>query len=233
MFAISHVRAAFPTPTPDIAMQAAVSTAHATWGLFWATIALDVIGIGAGIAAYMAYREQYRANRVEVDPVMYVTFASPLPNEHEIEDILRVTGGVNSKISTIRYSRGASEERPPLTNVVLEIRNLGRSPAVDVQIPITLRVTSRVVERDDAGRALNVREASIMDHLRVPTVAASGKAYVEVQNDVDGSLEITVGHEAAAIDYRSSPRKVIMVPSLGTSLLILPAMAESSSGGLD
>jgi hypothetical protein len=223
---IATAHAAHATPNPpavDAATHAALSTANATWALFWATVALAVIACAAGIAAYLAYREQYRANRVEMDPVLYVTFASPLPDDHYIEDIIRLLGTFDSEINTMRYTRGASAERPPLTRTILEIQNIGRSPAIDVRLPVSIRVTSRVTQRDSQGHALNIREANLKDEIRLSAIPVNGKGYVEFQSDVDGSFEIDCAHEARAIDYRRSPRATIKIPSLGVPLLVLPS----------
>jgi hypothetical protein len=164
----------------------------------------------------------------------YVRYAN---DQHPqlIADSIRMLGDAasNEPFTAMRYSAEISREDPPARRAALEVQNLGRSPAVNVQLAFVLTVTRPVVQRDrDPAAGKTYSHKSIEVTLRIQTLPPRDIAHVIIESALRDDLTIAVQSRAQVLNYWSPKRDMMGVAAIGTPILLLGPLYRPPAPGV-
>jgi hypothetical protein len=180
------------TPAEQAAIVAAQQTASATWAVFWATVAMVVVTIGAVVTGGLAAWSALQALRLESEPVLAITPVGDTPNRRTVQLTSKFTIARDlSPLYVIDWKAGdekaltlrseaqdrASGPYPPVT-MNFQIQNVGRSPAVGITIPVSIEAsTLDLVGGEPSPRAVHGSGSIIID-----AIGPGGNYYIRIRS---------------------------------------------------
>lgn len=183
------------------ATAAAVSQAYAAW----VALALSTLAL---IVALCSYIQQWRANEIADKPVLYVML-KPIPAERiaEVAEARRVTVDPTG-LRLDPLSRDEAEQYRG-RSVFVRVQNVGRGPALSVQLTFTMEAT--IDERRVAGRT----------QVFFPSIGAEEDAWFEIQIPAQGSFLFMASRNASALNYRALKSKRMSIAANGMFIIRL------------
>jgi len=133
-----------------VAAQAAQNTAAATWWLFGATVVLVAVSLAAVVGGGLAARRAMETYRLEAEPVLIVTERDDFQDDDLPRYIVRGDPSLADGLVLKLWSPADEPMRPPgppppdrysgiqRPAKALFVENVGRSPAVDVELDVTV-----------------------------------------------------------------------------------------------
>jgi hypothetical protein len=177
-------------------------TAIATWALVLITLAAVVVGAWAALSAASTYR-------LESEPVIALSVvdaqAEAAATEHSVPLSYVVIGkpALADGIELRRLSYGEARQKTggsgmPRPYISLQVQNLGRSPAIDLALPIQARVallSKRSIARDsqDDYVDLEASEQMATGDVMILGIPAQSSAYVRIYHDF--GIEVALSPE--------------------------------------
>jgi hypothetical protein len=210
-----------PDQAAVVAAQAAEQTANATWALFWATTALAAFTIALVGIGLIGARSAFAAYQLESEPVLVVTCATELrypPTIYVIDGNPSLAKGLI--LRPWRHGDG-SEGELRSGSLILDIENLGRSPAMTVELDVDLSVGLALKPGEEAVgfdedppddrtesnfpmRSGNVRSLGVIP---IPGVAAQGIAQILIASHIGLQTRITVRPFGRQLRWHTKRRK--------------------------
>jgi hypothetical protein len=218
------------------AANATQNTAVATWWLVIATGVLVAVTLGAVIVGGLAARSATETYRLEAEPVLIVTSTvdkgeADLPRyvvagNPALAQGLVLRPWVPSDGPTAQQGLVAPYGGTTLMpSVLLDVENVGRSPAVDVEIDIVASIRTSykpgieavgfVADKDDVRDTLDWNRMGTQSGtgiVRLPAVGPQRRAQVRVENALGLQVKLDVGQNGRQLRWDTKARKVATIP---------------------
>ena len=229
------------------AAKAAIDTARATWDLFDATIGLGIITALAVIVGGLAARSANETYRLEAEPVLVITQAETAHVDPRlvVNGPISVVTGAPSLAEGLLLRDYQQSDEPLLPAsasvpkpIFLEVQNVGRSPALDIQLDFDLMRGALVkpgheyvgFEPEHAAKdAIHTPEFAGLrsgiqrggGRVRIPAIAAQSKVYVQIESLIGISVRLTPRSKGTQLDIsRQRNRRSITVVTPASSFIL-------------
>jgi hypothetical protein len=211
-------------------------TAIATWAIFGATLALVVVTVGAVIVGGLAARSATETFRLEAEPLLVV---KPRVNDETKLPTYLITGNPSlSEGLVLRgWTQSDDDQQRQWPSVILQFQNVGRSPAlivnldVEVNVPMIVRPGNEVkgFEPDATQQSETGFDRTGVQHgggiVSLPSVAPLASVEVRIQNRLGLIATVVLPEKGQQLKWYARTRATsnISVVSPQTSIKIVAA----------
>lgn len=201
----------------------------ATWALVRATVGLCLITLGAVIVGGLAALKANETYRLEAEPVLVVTETT----QTNLSDALRYVIDANQSLDKgiILRTRQANDDYVPTgqhgETITLSIQNAGRSPALDVTLPMCLSrlaslkagETCEGFVEDEAPNEPYRKQGHQYGHgeISIPAIPRESVAFVSIESLLGVGVTITPGEKGTQVRWTSRKRTTRSIAAITPS----------------
>lgn len=178
-----------------------------TWVIAIGSVGLFLAASVAGYFAFMTYLEQRKANELEERPSLMATYAN---NSVILEHVFHIMPFA-AQMTIVQVAVNVYPEVSRFQSIIVEVRNLGRSPAMDVSLRMIVNNPSHTEQ--------------LVETCRFTVIEPGLSRYFQLATELEWPFELRFEPSAKVADLRGGGVR-ISVPVHSVPFIVLGAAGQ-------